>query len=133
MSRVAVDTKVLVHLYDLRDPGKRQRADELLPLRPVISARVLSEFLNVLKRVTRLPKAQVLADTIQLFGPCEIAPVTHGTLAFSARLLARYDFPLFDAIIVAAALEADCDVLYSAAFQHNQLIEGRLRMVNPFR
>jgi len=34
---------------------------------------------------------------------------------------------------VAATLEADFDVLYSADFQHNQLIEGRLRVLNPFR
>lgn len=107
--------------------------ERLLAQQPVISAQVLSEFLNVLRRVTRLPKAQLLADAIRLFAACPIAPVTHSTLTLAARLLARYDFQLFDALIVAAALEADCTVLYSADFQHNQLIESRLRIVNPFR
>lgn len=133
MSKAAVDTNVLIQLYESNDAARYGMVERLLAQQPVISAQVLSEFLNVLRRVTKLPKAQLLADAIRLFAACPIAPVTHSTLELAARLLARYDFQFFDSIVVAAALEADCTLLYSVDFQHNQLIEGRLRIVNPFQ
>jgi len=92
MSRVAVDTNVLVHLYDDAGSGKLRRAEEVVAGRPTISPQVVSEYLNVTRRLLALPKAQVLARCNQVFSSCEIAPVTHGTLGLAARLLARYDF-----------------------------------------
>lgn len=132
-SKAAVDTNILLHLYDEQDQTKRLLAAEVLADNPVVSAQVVSEFLNAIRRVAALSKTQALADAIRLFGPCPITPVSHSTMELAARLLACYDFQLFDAIIVAAALEADCTILYSADFQHNQLVEGRLQIVNPFR
>jgi len=132
-SRIALDTNVLLHLYDEQDAGKRQTAAWLLAENPVVSAQVISEFLNAVRRVAGLTKDQALGAAVRLFAACPIAPATHARLMYAARLLARYDFQLFDAIIVAAALEAGCDTLYSADFQHNQLVEGRLRLFNPFK
>jgi predicted nucleic acid-binding protein len=51
---------------------------------------------------------------------------------YANDLMLRYDFQLFDSIVVASALEAGCEILYSEDFQHNQLIENRLRIINPF-
>jgi len=47
-------------------------------------------------------------------------------------LMLRYDFQIFDAIIVASALESGCQVLYSEDMQHNMKINGQLTIVNPF-
>ncbi len=44
----------------------------------------------------------------------------------------QYQFQLFDAIIVASALESGCNTLYTEDLQHGQLIEGQLRISNPF-
>jgi predicted nucleic acid-binding protein len=44
---------------------------------------------------------------------------------------ARYQFSFYDSLIVAAALEADCERLLSEDLQHGQRIEG-LTIVNPF-
>jgi predicted nucleic acid-binding protein len=47
-------------------------------------------------------------------------------------LISKYDFQLFDGIIVAAALEANCDVLYSEDMQDGMVIENTLKIINPF-
>jgi predicted nucleic acid-binding protein len=47
-------------------------------------------------------------------------------------LVVKYDFQIFDGIIVAAALEANCDILYSEDMQNGQIIENSLKIVNPF-
>ena len=38
----------------------------------------------------------------------------------------------YDCLVIAAALQAGANVLYTEDLQHNQLIDGRLRIVNPF-
>jgi predicted nucleic acid-binding protein len=44
----------------------------------------------------------------------------------------RYGFSIYDAMIVAAALQADCDTLWSEDMQHGLIVEGRLRIADPF-
>jgi len=39
----------------------------------------------------------------------------------------------FDSLIVAAALVADCKILYSEDFQDGLVIEGKLKVINPFK
>jgi predicted nucleic acid-binding protein len=54
---------------------------------------------------------------------------THGA---GLRIAAKYGFHFYDALIAAAALEAQCTTLYSEDFQDGQLLEGRLTVRNPF-
>lgn len=43
----------------------------------------------------------------------------------------RYGFSFYDALIIAAALDAGCTRLYTEDFQHGQKIDG-LEIQNPF-
>ncbi len=63
---------------------------------------------------------------------CEYAPITKSTITKSFGLVKKYDFQIFDAIIVASALEADCKILYSEDMQHKLLVEQQLTIINPF-
>ncbi len=47
-------------------------------------------------------------------------------------LLDRYRFSYFDSLILASALTANCQILYSEDLQHGQVIDGRLTIINPF-
>jgi len=47
-------------------------------------------------------------------------------------LAERYSLSVYDAMIAAAALQANCETLWSEDMQNGALIEGRLRIVNPF-
>jgi len=44
----------------------------------------------------------------------------------------RYNFQLFDAIIIAAALESDCKIFYTEDMHHNLLVDDQLKIINPF-
>jgi predicted nucleic acid-binding protein len=39
---------------------------------------------------------------------------------------------LWDSLIIATSLQRNCSILYSEDMQHNQVIEDKLRIVNPF-
>jgi len=48
------------------------------------------------------------------------------------RLAERYRLSVYDAMIAAAALTAECDTLYSEDMHDGLVIDGRVRIVNPF-
>jgi len=61
-----------------------------------------------------------------------IEPISLVTLNDALAIAERYNFSHYDSLIVVAALQADCTILYSEDMQHGQLIEGRITIVNPF-
>jgi len=63
---------------------------------------------------------------------CSVQPVILSTIKLAQNLVRKYDFQIFDGIIAAAALEADCDILYSEDMQDGQVIENKLKIKNPF-
>jgi predicted nucleic acid-binding protein len=48
------------------------------------------------------------------------------------HLAERYRLSVYDAMIAAAALLAECETLFSEDLQNGLVINGRLRVVNPF-
>ena len=66
--------------------------------------------------------------------PTRRVRVPAGTFAAEAmRIAERYGYSIFDSCIVASALEAGSDTLWSEGMQHGMMIDGRLRIANPFR
>jgi predicted nucleic acid-binding protein len=59
-------------------------------------------------------------------------PVTADTIREAVRLAARYQLSHWDSLIVAAALLAECETLYSEDLQHRQVFDDRLTVINPF-
>ncbi|MFP4339690.1 MAG: PIN domain-containing protein, partial [Cyclobacteriaceae bacterium] len=104
--RFALDTNVLMYLHEVDANSKKTIAIDLMASSPVISNQVLSEYLNVLRRLLNLPKEQVLNNALSWLRLGEIIPVNFDTLKLVHELIKRYDLQLFDSIIVAAALEA---------------------------
>ena len=63
---------------------------------------------------------------------CEVRPLTVDIHEQALVLARRHGFAFFDALIVASALEADCETLYSEDFQHGMRVADRLSIINPF-
>ena len=65
--------------------------------------------------------------------PCpEPVPLTIDTHDAALRIASRYRFHIYDALVVAAALEAECTTLHSEDLQTDQVIDGTLTIRNPF-
>ena len=131
--QIASDTNVLIYLHEPTDTDKRKKALELMASVPVISSQTVSEYLNVLRRILKTPKQVLFAEAISWLKIGEISPVSFSTLATAQALMKKYDFQLFDSIIVAGALQSNCTILYSEDMHHDLLVENKLRIVNPFR
>lgn len=129
---IALDTNVLIYLHDISNPAKRAIAKNLLADNPFIPSQVVSEYLNTTRRILSLSKDELLVQTSGLFSGCTIIPVLPDTLLFAAVLVKKYQFQLFDAVIVAASIEGNCSILYSEDMQHGIVVDKSLTIINPF-
>jgi predicted nucleic acid-binding protein len=132
MSGSFIDTNVLVYLLST-DAAKAARARELLDAGGVISVQVLNEVANVLVRKQKLPWAEVHAfmGLVHALLPT-VQPLTITTHEKGLEIAERYGLSFYDAVLIAAALEAGCDVLWSEDMQDGLVIQGSLRIINPF-
>jgi predicted nucleic acid-binding protein len=128
----AVDTNVLLYSLDEFYPEKQRVARLLLVDNPVISTQNLSELLNVLTKRWKYPKLKAMQTADALLNSCRYVSIAQPTIQRAFELAQRYNFQLFDSLIVAAALEAGCAVLHSEDMQHGLVVEKQLRIHNPF-
>ena len=128
--RIFLNTNILV--YALLDEGtKQQTALELLQTGCVISTQVLNEFTQVARKKAKLEWQEIieLSNAIQTLA--EVVSLDKSTHNRGLEIAAQYGYSFYDSLIVAAALEAECNLLLSEDMQHGQKIEG-LVISNPF-
>jgi predicted nucleic acid-binding protein len=125
------DTSVLLYLLS-RDSGKADRVEQLLEEGGTISVQVLNEFAAVALRKIKLPLSDLREILETIRAVCKVTSVTLETHEQGLAIHERYAFSLYDSMMVSAALLAKAKVLYSEDLQDGQLIDDRLRVVNPF-
>lgn len=124
------DTNILV--YAFLDIEKRKVALELIGDGGIISAQVLNEFTNVARRLRQRawPEIELAVAVIRDHFP-DVVPLTADTHKNALALARDHGLAFYDALIVAAAIEAGCDMLWSEDMQHGRVIDG-LTIRNPF-
>ena len=130
-SRVFFDSNTLLYLAS-DDALRATRTEELLRQGGVVSVQVLNEIANVARRKIRM----TWEDTAALLQPLrewlEIVPVTLDVHERGLALAQRHQLSVYDGFIVAAALTADCSILYSEDMHSGLVIERRLTVVDPY-
>jgi len=130
--RFFTDSNVL--LYLLSDvENKKEIAKQLLRTNPVISTQVITENINVaFKKFKSLTPQQILQHKNFICLLSELVLINEKTIDLALEIKSKYQYQWFDSLIIASALQANCTFLYSEDMQHNQLIENRLTIINPF-
>lgn len=126
-----LDSNILIYAYG--DDPKSQLAQEICSRPHVISVQSLNEFANVMHRKMQYDWDRIRPCLISILDLAErILPLTFETHEHGLAMAERYKLQVYDGMIVAAALEAGCDTLYSEDMQHGLVIEDRLTIRNPF-
>ena len=63
---------------------------------------------------------------------CQVVPVSLETHDGGLALSERYGFAIYDSMILASALLANCNILFTEDLQDGQIIDGELTIRNPF-
>lgn len=136
--RFFLDTNIFVYAIDRSDPPKLRRAAQLIrdaigTRKGVVSYQVVQEFFQV--ALKRFAQPMTSADGEQYLTTvlCPLLAIHSSEELYvgGLRLQARYRLSWYDALIVQAARQAQCNVLYSEDFQHGQKFDN-LQIVNPF-
>jgi predicted nucleic acid-binding protein len=128
-----LDTNVV--LYAFREGDSRsQKVEALLAKGGLISLQVLNEFAAVTRRKLNKSWEEIgrALGVLRVFCP-EPAPLTVKTHEAALQIAERYKYSIHDGLIIAAALETGCKVLYSEDLQDGQVVENSLTIQNPFK
>jgi len=93
---------------------------------------VLNEFTSVATLSFKMSYPEVREALQIVKSVCQIQPITVDIRELGLDIAECYGFSWDDSLIVGAALAADCGCLYSEDLQHGQVVDNRLRIVNPF-
>ncbi|MDD5275506.1 MAG: PIN domain-containing protein [Methylovulum sp.] len=129
------DTNVLIYLYSCDEPEKRELAvqkTEAIENR-WISTQVLSEISNTIFKKFKLDYSDIAKVLSEIQASFQIITVKPNTIGQALKLAQTYRYSYYDSLIIAAALEQSCPFLYSEDMQHQQFIDQRLTILNPFK
>ena len=126
------DSSVLLYLASV-EQAKSERIEKLVAGGWTISVQVLNEITNVAQRKMRLSWVETRTFLSSLRGLLSTEPLTVDTHERGLAIAQRYGLSVYDAMIAAAALSANCDTLWSEDMHDTLLIESRVRIRNPFR
>jgi predicted nucleic acid-binding protein len=127
-----LDTNVLLYASLQPDP-RSEAARGLLARRGIISVQVLNEFANVAARKLRRPWPEITDALAAIRALCPPPlPLTLAIHESGIAIANRTRYQFYNALIIAAALEARCVTLFSEDLHDGQVIDGRLTIRNPF-
>ena len=133
-----IDTNIFVYSFYPESFEKKKIGDNIIKSaitenKGCISYQVIQEFLNVSTKKFEVPLSfsdckkyldKVLAPLCEIFTSVELY---HRAI----DVMERWQYSFYDSLIIAAAIQSDCKILYSEDLQHNQKIQS-IEIVNPF-
>lgn len=125
------DTNVLLYLLS-SDTEKSDRAEQLLSAGGVISVQVLNEFASVASRRLKMSIEEIREVLTTIRAVCTVVPISEETHDEALRLAERYGLSIYDSLIVAAALIAECKTVVTEDMQDGQVLDRRVKIRNPF-
>lgn len=131
MTVAFADTNIAIYAFD-KQADKAAKAEAIMDAAPFISTQVVNEFLNICQIKLKLDRATRHELARGLMQGCYVISVDSAVIVEAMRIENRYGFSWWDSLIVAAALQAGCDTLYTEDMQHGQVINGQLTLINPF-
>jgi len=130
-----IDTNIWLYAFtETKDKKKRQKSKETIQDNEIIiSTQVINETcINLLKK-TSLTETEIQALVVSFYNKYTIWEIDQSTLIKASQLREQYSFSFWDSIIIATALNADCEILYSEDMQNGLKVENKLTIKNPFK
>ena len=134
-----IDTNIFVYQLERLDARKADIADGLIEngietQTACISFQVIQEYINTAIRKAEIPltEEELRKYLVDVLAPLYRVQPDIRLYQKALEIRFRYRFGFYDALIVAAAVEAGCKTLYTEDLTHGQQVEG-VTITNPFR
>lgn len=134
-SAILLDTNIWVYLLGQSSLKKSAKAQKLVNDNfelIIISTQILGELYNVLTKKKLKPKDEAKQIILEMVKNFTIVEIDALKVLAALEINLNYGYTYWDSLVIATALQHDCDSLYSEDMQDNQLIEQKTRIINPF-
>ncbi len=98
-----------------------------------ISTQVVQEFSNVLSKKFKLNWNEIITAINESTAHNQMVVNSTDTIKKACDIANKYMYSFYDSLLISSALEVNCTILYTEDLQHNQLIENKPRIINPFK
>ena len=133
--RCFIDTNIWLYAFIETDDERKSASAKSIIQKPdvVVSTQVINEVcVNMLRKAT-LPEKDIRGLTAAFFEKYAVTDTDKVTLLKASELREQYSLSYWDSLIVANALNADCEILYSEDMQNGLQVEQRLTIINPLK
>jgi predicted nucleic acid-binding protein len=130
-----IDTNVWLYAFVTgNEPAKSVAAANLLQRTGniAVSVQVINEVCVNLVQKARFAELEIRALIQSFFVKCLVVPLDERVLIDASRLREIHSLSFWDSMIVSSALACHASTLYTEDLQHDILIDGVLRVRNPF-
>jgi len=133
VDNVFYDSNIIV--YALSNDNQTKRNISLAAIKkhpPIISTQVLNECANVfLRKKGFSPKdTKKMVDLLAKFS--DVALISIETIHIALDVMERYHLSYYDSLIIASAIQSDCNIVYSEDMQDGLVVDDKLTIVNVF-
>ena len=131
---VFLDTNILVYLFSNNELSKRNTSIALFKEYICItSTQALNEFSNVYLKKYKIPNDEVKKFIDSVVKYCDIKLITEQIIYNAIDLNSKYAYSYYDCLMLASALDNRCSILFSEDMNDGQVIEGNLKIINPYK
>ena len=134
--RIALDTNILAYAEGIGDSVRQEASLDLLRMLPpsvvVIPAQCLGELFRVLTGKARRDAASAQKAVLGWADAYETADSTWTAFQAAMDVAVNHNLQVWDALILAVAMEQRCRLLLSDDMQHEFTCHG-LTVVNPYQ
>jgi len=97
-----------------------------------VSTQVVNEvYVSLLRHA--LTDKDIQNIVLKIIDVCNVSVITIDSIKSAWKLKKQYNLSYWDSLIVASAMENNCDILYSEDMQDRQTLEDKLKIINPFK
>ena len=134
VDRAFIDTNVFIYIQRTDEPDKTKISERTIDYFDcIVSTQVLNETCNVLTKKYQSPKYEVKRVLHSIQESCTIVTITYDYPAKALDYHSKYSISYYDALMIVAALEADCKYLISEDMQDGLIIDQKLQIVNIYK
>jgi predicted nucleic acid-binding protein len=133
--RVFVDSNILIYSYSDIFIDKRDKARQVINSfeSAYISTQVVNEFVSAFSKKMKAEWQDIIESLNEITDNFLVYSSTPDTVKHACAIALKYHFSFYDSLIIAAALECNCTILFSEDMQHGRVIENRLTIINPLK
>ena len=132
--KIFLDTNIIIYCYSNSEIEKQIISRKLFENYSElnISKQVINEITNILFKKFKLSSFDIKNTIEQISNIVFTCDFDFNTQIKAIEIKDKYNLQYYDALIIATALENNCNIIFSEDMQHNQVIENKLTIINPF-